>query len=71
MKNPLFFHVKKPVRDTGQASHIKDMQTKGLCVLDFTGTKALCADVHSLDAAVSFNLDLLDVGVPDSVGSSM
>ena len=40
-------------------------------MLNFIGTKALCADVHSLNAAVSFNLDSLDVGIPDSVRSSM
>ena len=40
-------------------------------MLNFIGTKALSADVHSLNAAVSFNLDPLDVGIPDSVRSSM
>ena len=42
-----------------------------LCVFDFTGTQAPCADVHSLCAAVDLNRNTLDIGVPDPVGPYM
>jgi hypothetical protein len=37
----------------------------------FTGTKALCAYVHSLRSAVGLDADGLNVGIPDTIGSSM
>ncbi len=42
-----------------------------LCAFDFTGTHATCADMHSLLGAVNIYCYSLDVGIPDSVGSSM
>lgn len=39
--------------------------------LDLTGSKAAGADVHSLLSAVDVHSNLLDVGIPDSVRSSM
>ena len=39
--------------------------------LDLAGSKAAGAHMHSLLRAVYGNSDLLDVGIPDSVGSSM
>ena len=38
-----------------------------LCMLNFTGTQALCADIHLLHSAVHLNRYSLYVGVPDSV----
>ena len=39
--------------------------------LDLAGSKAAGAHMHSLLRAIDVNSDLLDVGIPDSVGSSM
>ena len=39
--------------------------------LDLAGSKAAGADVHSLLSAVDVHSNLLDIGIPDSVGSSM
>ena len=39
--------------------------------LDLAGSKAAGADMHSLLSAVDVHSNLLDVGIPDSVRSSM
>ena len=39
--------------------------------LDLAGSQAAGADMHSLLSAVNVHSDFLDVGIPDSVGSSM
>lgn len=43
------------------------MQDRALSMLDLAGTKALGADIHSLDSAVRLDLDLLNIGIPDTV----
>ena len=39
--------------------------------LDLAGSKAAGADMHSLLSAIDVHSNLLDVGIPDSVRSSM
>ena len=39
--------------------------------LDLAGSEAAGANMHSLLRAVDVHSNLLDVGIPDSVGSSM
>ena len=39
--------------------------------LDLAGSQAAGADMHSLLSAVDVHSNLLDIGIPDSVGSSM
>ena len=40
-------------------------------MLYFTGAKALCADIHLLDSAGNLDRYSLNIGVPDTIGSSM
>ena len=41
------------------------------CAVDLAAAKAAGAHMHSLLGAVNADGDLLDVGIPDPVGSSM
>ena len=40
-------------------------------MLYFTGAKALCADIHFLYSAGNLDRYSLNIGVPDTIGSSM
>ena len=47
------------------------LSQSGSTALDLAGSKAAGADVHSLLSAAYVHSNLLDIGIPDSVGSSM
>jgi len=55
------------------AQHNTDLKFRRLSdsTLDLAGSQAAGADMHSLLGAVNVHSDFLDVGIPDSVGSSM
>ena len=60
--NSIFLH---PVSDDPEQTAILNS------ALDLAGSKAAGADVHSLLSAAYVHSNLLDIGIPDSVGSSM